>query len=44
MKEQEQQLEDSLPECCHIVCDETRGGKELTDDKGSAATDGRFIT
>jgi hypothetical protein len=45
MNEQEQQMEDSLPECCHCVCDETRGGEEeLTDDKGSTATDGRFIT
>ncbi len=34
MKEQEQQMEDALPECCHSVCDETKGGKEeLTDDE-----------
>ncbi len=34
MKEQEQQMEDSLPECCYSVCDETKGGKEeLTDDE-----------
>ncbi len=45
MKEQEQQMEDSLTECCHSVCDETKGGKEeLTDDEGKAAADGRFIT
>jgi hypothetical protein len=44
MKEQEQQMEDSLPECCHSVCDETREGKELTDDEGKRTTDGRFIT
>jgi hypothetical protein len=34
MKEQEQQMEDSLPECCHSVCDETKGGEEeLTNDE-----------
>ncbi len=44
MKEEEQQMEDSLPECCYSVCDETKGGEEeLTDGKGSTATDGRFI-
>ncbi len=44
MKEQEQQMEDSVPECCHNVCDGTKGGKELTDDEGTRTTDGRFIT
>jgi hypothetical protein len=44
-KVQQQQMEDSLPECCHSVCDETKGSeKELTDDKFSTAPDGRFIT
>ncbi len=44
MKEQEQQMEDPLPECCQSICDVTRGGKELTDDKGTRTTDGRSIT
>jgi hypothetical protein len=44
-KVQQQQMEDSLHECCYSVCDETKGGEEeLTDEKGSTATDGRFIT
>jgi hypothetical protein len=43
-KVQQQQMEDSLPECCHSICDETNGcEEELTDEKGSTATDGRFI-
>jgi hypothetical protein len=45
VKEQEQQMEDALPESCHRVCDETNGcEEELTDEKGSTATDGRSIT
>ncbi len=33
-KAQQQQMEDSLPECCHSVCDETNGDEEeLTDDE-----------
>ncbi len=44
IKEQEQQMEDPLPECCQSICDVTRGGKELTDDEGSTTTDRRFIT
>ncbi len=43
-KVQQQQMEDSLPECCHSVCDQTRAGKELTDEEGTRTTDGRFIT
>jgi hypothetical protein len=43
-KVQQQQMEDSLPECCHRVCDETKGGQELTDDEGTRTTDRRFIT
>jgi hypothetical protein len=45
MKEQEQQMEDSVPECGHSVCDETREGKEeLTDDERRRTTYERFIT
>ncbi len=45
MKKVQQQMEDSLPKCCHSVCDETNGGEdELTDDEGTRTTDGRFIT
>jgi hypothetical protein len=44
MKEQGQQMEDVLPESCHSVCDETRGGKELTDDERRRTAYGRFNT
>jgi hypothetical protein len=43
-KVQQQQMEDSLPECFHSVCDETKGSEELTDDEGTRTTDGRCIT